>query len=67
MKIMARDKNRLAFDLAMKYYHLDRLVQQTPHHLMTPQQLQSFSTLNAEISALKAELYHLMHMDHDVV
>jgi len=56
----------LAFDLARKSYQLDQLVNHTPFHMMNPQQLQQFGNLTAEISGLKAELYHLMVMDHDV-
>ncbi|CAF1594974.1 unnamed protein product [Rotaria magnacalcarata] len=66
MAIVTPDKNRLAFDFARKTFQLDQLIKQTPFHMMTPIQVQQFTNLSTEISALQNELYHLMIMDNDL-
>ena len=53
-------------DLAKASYKLEQLQKETPNHLMSYAQNLQFSTLSAQISALKAELYCLMVIDNDV-
>ena len=49
-----------------KTFQVENLIIQTPPHLMNMEQMQQFTQLHAQISALKDELHHLMKIDNDI-